>query len=683
MNIDPGLQAKQVQLMKNKKVDSLNEKLANRPGPIQLIKDRILEPELATVIKNFSHDDEGGGQSQDIPSIALQRTASESEHKPQLQRHSIATSAPSSGQLNSGYVSPTKDLASPLSLEAHRRKMSDSSLSPSNSFGDAYEDRSPPIPSPRGFNSTYPPSPMASYNAAHTAGIMSSGIGKAPSPSQTRKKQQKQQKYRKLRYHEYVPPTKSTPKGGKQTPKTLPKSNNPYDLLLQQQQLYLQLQVLQQNGAVTQKLPDLFNSLTKEQKTLALAAVKAGIPVSTVAGEMPISLPKQLSVLPQLPQVINVEMPNKQNVSTVRFDDLKVSDLKAACKELGLIVSGKKAELVDRLLDANKRQLPTRALPDNSSKDSRRQAFSLGANSSSVDSNPLTLSPTSPTNSPVFTFPSDQHNGGLHHSHSYTSLKHHSTNPPMRVESMPAMLPEVFPASTLQHEFEEMLQQKKRSYISQKGSMGAKSLAPCPDLNELVAIKLPSYPSQAPPTYQQSIHQKDRGTLSHRANEGKLQMQGEKSPRSLPSSPLTSNDLADMMDDSVVATTIHGNTTPSSLATTSNGLISQRSHDTFLVPSTPMNMITTSVAHFENSLMGNNNTVVASGITSEMMARIQDPRRMSVPDSINVKVHPLNPPSYEASVQRSISLTGTHPQLGQLQHRYVLVCVCVYYNYVI
>ncbi len=662
MNIDPALQAKQVQLLKSKKVDSLNEKLANRPGPIQLIKDRILEPDLASVIEDvekFSQDEESVS-SQAIPAITLQRTASESHQRPSLPRHSIATSTPASSQLTTaGYISPTKELTSPLSSLDAQRRTSDSSLSPTNSPGEGYEAYSPPVPSPRSFTSTYPPNSM-SFNPAHTAsGILTSGIGKAPSPSQTRKKQ-KQQKYRKLRYHEYVPPTKSTPKGGKQTPRTPPKSNNPYDLLLQQQQLYLQLQVLQQNGAAMQKLPDLFNTLSKEQKSLALASIKAGIPVSSATtGEMSITLPKQLGASAQLPQIINVETPNKQNITCVRFDDLKVSDLKAACKELGIIVSGKKAELVERLLEANKRLLPPRALPDNTSKDSRRQAFSLGGATSSVDSqlsNPPTSSPSSPTSSPVFTFPSDQHNGRLHHSQSYTTINPQGgpNQPPLRVESMPAMLHEVFPASTLQHEFDEMIQQQKRNYISQKGSMGAKSLAPCPDLNDLVAIKLHSYPSQAPPTYQQSVNTK--GT-SQRTNE--LQQTADK----FPPSP-----ISELMDDTAAPTpSSHGNvSTSSSLATTSNGIVSGRSHDMFLIPSTPLSMTTPTSGNFTNSLMG--------GMMMTTGGRGQDPHRperMSVPENTN-KVHPMSPPSYEASVQRSISLSGPVPQLGQL-HRYILI----------
>ena len=41
---DPSLQATQLQLRKKKLADDLNERLANRPGPLQLVQHRILEP---------------------------------------------------------------------------------------------------------------------------------------------------------------------------------------------------------------------------------------------------------------------------------------------------------------------------------------------------------------------------------------------------------------------------------------------------------------------------------------------------------------------------------------------------------------------------------------------------------------------------------------------------------------
>lgn len=44
-NVDPSLQRAQRQLKKAKLTDELNEKIANRPGPLELVEQHILEAE--------------------------------------------------------------------------------------------------------------------------------------------------------------------------------------------------------------------------------------------------------------------------------------------------------------------------------------------------------------------------------------------------------------------------------------------------------------------------------------------------------------------------------------------------------------------------------------------------------------------------------------------------------------
>ena len=101
-----------------------------------------------------------------------------------------------------------------------------------------------------------------------------------------------------------------------------------------------------------QKLPDLINTLEPGKKARGTGNASESCDMVEMASE------------PTIPPVLQVEHPNKYNTSTVQLDELKVSDLKAACKELGMIVSGKKVELVERLLENNKGVLPAIALPD-------------------------------------------------------------------------------------------------------------------------------------------------------------------------------------------------------------------------------------------------------------------------------------------------------------------------------
>ena len=380
-NIDPALQATQLQLRKSKLADTLNDKLANRPGPLQLLQNGIIEPQLSEVVKGYELEEAipsietpiSTSSSIDaavslIPEISLQQSASIStstassssavRHPALQQRHSFAGMSPSADMFGMD-ISP--------SPSEGVRKVSDSSLSPAPSP----EGVGSPEKSPRCFNSSYPPV----LQTSQSTGVLHTASGKSyNSPNMSSRKNKSSKKYRKLRYHEYVPPSKSTPKGGKTTPKPPAKSDSPYSAILQQQQLFLQLQVLQQqypNGILMQKLPEMISTMSKDQKALAIAAAKGRISV-TSPSDMNVSS-KQAT----LPQVLPVATPNKHNTSSVRFEDLKVNDLKAACKENGMIVSGKKAELVERLMDHCKGVLPASALPENLSKDSKRQTFTL------------------------------------------------------------------------------------------------------------------------------------------------------------------------------------------------------------------------------------------------------------------------------------------------------------------
>ena len=582
-HIDPSLHGKVKELTKSKLADQLNDKLANRPGPLVLVRERILEPGLGDMVNELNSQSstlletsgEGATPESQLgmpPEISF-NGAIHSQRGLLVHRHSLGGGIPSPGQLME--TSPVKEMASPLNSGSDvsggfGRKLSDSSISPAPSPGDGFEEvrspvKSPQDQSPKGLNSIYPPNPP---RTVHTPGILSSSIGKAPSPSQNRKKAQKQQKYRKLRYHEYVPPTKSNGKGGKTTPKPLPKSDSPYSVLLQQQQLFLQLQVLQQqypNGVIMQKLPDLISSLSKDGKGQSLIS-KGRVPVTSPASDGS----RGGGLITSVPQVLQVEQPNKHNLSTIRFDDLKVSDLKGACKELGMIVSGKKAELVERLLDHNKGLLPAIALPDNSAKDGKRQSFST-SHASSLDSQaPSTLSPGSPS-SPVFQFPSDKQGGGVQ-SNKPPLLGHHS-------ESMPSIaLPEVLPGANFQQEFDELIERQKRNYFTQK--VAPKSLAPRPDIKDMVAIRVPpAYSSAQTSSTQGYVTTKGKvSTLPHHMDAKQLLMAaGEKNSRSLPSSPQprSPDNLfggLELMDDNTTSSLMTSSsttmTTPSSSANT-------------------------------------------------------------------------------------------------------------------
>lgn len=268
--IDPSLLANQMKLKRKKLEDDLNERLAIRPGPLELVKDNILEQGTAV-------------------GLAIQE----------------------------GNVDYTETARSHL-LEP---------ISPESLDGS-------PEPSPDGnsFTSQIPPTSIAEFFNQNTSNItLSQGSppldGKPAEglrkEGRSRKKSPKP-KFKKYKYHEYRPPN------GELQKSNLP-MDSPYALMLQQQQLYLQLQVLYQNYPQFVSLPS--------------------IPENTAK--------------------ISNHNNNLVNEKPVKIEDMRVVDMRKELKMRGLPVSGSKTDLIERLKASLSFSGDQRAnSPDNSSNDS-------------------------------------------------------------------------------------------------------------------------------------------------------------------------------------------------------------------------------------------------------------------------------------------------------------------------
>ena len=438
LTIHPSLSATQQVLRKKKLADNLNEKLSQRPGVLELVEDKILEPSNPDLVKA-------------LESLSTLDARSKTEETKISLTPPFSLSLSNDGNIFdqnfSDSYSPTQ---SPGDPNPNAEELP-SQKSPSNLF-------SPP---------SIPPPPIIFSKQSKSNMPLSNGYsGKAPSPSQARKKQQKP-KYRKLRYHEYLPPNKNNGKGGKTTPSKPPKLDTPYALLLQQQQLFLQLQVLQQqypNGVLVQKLPELMKNMSPSLTEKAQALLKpktAGMENSN----------HQITKTHEIPEDIKVHSPLGTGTVTVRLDELKVNNLKAACKEMNVIVSGKKVELIERLLEHNNGVLPATVLAD-LPKERRQSSFNQ---SLSFDSQQSTnASPQSPDPDPVFQYPG----------RNVSSQQMETSNSGMSSPS----LPQVLPAIEFQQQVDRLCEKKKIDHFS---SRGQKMIAPRPDLKQMVAIKLP------------------------------------------------------------------------------------------------------------------------------------------------------------------------------------------------
>lgn len=156
------------------------------------------------------------------------------------------------------------------------------------------------------------PSPPSTLSPASIT-----GEAQHPAPGKERPKRPKQKPKQlpksRLKFHEYKGPPNaqkaSSPPGSVETP---------YELLLQQQKLLLQLHTGQ----------------------LMLPASPAGSSAGSVASETSDTLAPPPPPLPPAPSI---------SLAAARFEDMKVSDLRAECKRRNLRVSGPKPQLIDRL----------------------------------------------------------------------------------------------------------------------------------------------------------------------------------------------------------------------------------------------------------------------------------------------------------------------------------------------
>ena len=445
---DPSLQATQLQLRKKRLADDLNERLANRPGPLQLVQHRILEPANSELVQAVQTLKRPASSSSFTSSTSVAPDTSGTSLPPppsnEQQRWSLGMAM---AKVHVQNVHPPPIVAQkPPDLSPGEGKLLES-YSPVPSPGESLSpQKSPP-------NLMSPPSVSSGKTKQlYTSGVLSAG-GKAPSPSQVRKKHQKP-KYRKLRYHEYVPPNKSNGKGGKTSGSKASKMDTPYALLLQQQQLFLQLQVLQQqypNGVLMQKLPELMKTDKNKPKAGTVnEAMRSGAAAIKTH---------------EIPEDIRVESPSGTGSITVRLDELKVNNLKAACKELNLTVSGKKVDLIERLMEHKNGILPVSVLSD------RRQGVNHTMSTDSISAHSI-VSPGSPDPVSVFQFP-----GG--------EQQEKSMDTTAIVNSVGSGVAQVLPASKFKQRFEQIVERQKIDYFSQKGM---KTVTPRPDLKEMVAI---------------------------------------------------------------------------------------------------------------------------------------------------------------------------------------------------
>ncbi|NWX78117.1 MKL2 protein, partial [Alca torda] len=302
---EPSLQATQMKLKRARLADDLNEKIAQRPGPMELVEKNILPVDSSVkeaiigkfgqenypqALDDYSFDeDSSDALSPDQPASQESQgsAASPGEPKTSDSPSPITPNATTSAQYPP-LTSPVPEfLKTPSTIEQQITRSTATTTLTTNTV-------SPAKPGPTLVKQSHPKNPNDKHRSKKC---------KEPKP-----------RVKKLKYHQYIPPDQ---KGEKNEPQM----DSNYARLLQQQQLFLQLQILSQ-----------------QQQHYNYQTILPA-PLKYVKHCLSASSPRQNSNIPS----------RKPGPLPSSLDDLKVAELKMELKLRGLPVSGTKTDLIERL----------------------------------------------------------------------------------------------------------------------------------------------------------------------------------------------------------------------------------------------------------------------------------------------------------------------------------------------
>ncbi|XP_062331687.1 myocardin-related transcription factor B isoform X3 [Osmerus eperlanus] len=310
---EPSLQATQMRLKRARLADDLNEKISQRPGPMELVVKNILPVDSSVkeaIIEgqvDYPGFDEDSGDA-----LSPEQPAS----------HESQTSAPSPGEARAPETpspSPLPSAVLPQSLPVVTQVTAD--------FLKGLSSNEQPVSRPAA--PAQPITTVAPSKPGPT--LVKQSQPKQPSEkSRSKKGKEAKSKVKKLKYHQYVPPDQ------KPEASEAPMDSS-YARILEQQQLFLQLQIIsqqQQHYNYQTILPAPLKPVVEGQTNGA-----NNLPTSIM-----VSLPAPAPVRP------NNSLSNRRpGVLPANLEDMKVAELKMELKLRGLPVSGTKTDLIERL----------------------------------------------------------------------------------------------------------------------------------------------------------------------------------------------------------------------------------------------------------------------------------------------------------------------------------------------
>ncbi|XP_043416432.1 myocardin-related transcription factor B isoform X2 [Prionailurus bengalensis] len=308
---EPSLQATQMKLKRARLADDLNEKIAQRPGPMELVEKNILpvdssvkeaiigvgKEDYPQTQGDFSFDeDSSDALSPDQPASQDSQGSAASPTEPKVSESPSPVTTSTPAQFTSVSPAVPEFLKTPAPDQPPTR--SPAPVLPTNTVSSAK-------PGPSLVKQSHPKNPNDKHRGKKC---------KDPKP-----------RVKKLKYHQYIPPDQ---KGEKSEPQM----DSNYARLLQQQQLFLQLQILSQQQQ------------HYNYQTILPAPLKPLNDKNNNSGNSALN-----STTPNTPRQNPSASVRKPGPLPSSLDDLKVSELKTELKLRGLPVSGTKPDLIERL----------------------------------------------------------------------------------------------------------------------------------------------------------------------------------------------------------------------------------------------------------------------------------------------------------------------------------------------
>ncbi|XP_052535411.1 myocardin-related transcription factor B isoform X4 [Tympanuchus pallidicinctus] len=318
---EPSLQATQMKLKRARLADDLNEKIAQRPGPMELVEKNILPVDSSVKEAIIAVGQQNYPQALDDYSFDEDSSDALSPDQPASQESQGSAASPGEPK--------TSDSPSPIT--------------PNATTSTQYPPLTSPVPE---FLKTPPTIEHVTRSTATATMTTSTVTAAKPGPTlvkqshpknpndkhRSKKCKEPKPRVKKLKYHQYIPPDQ---KGEKNEPQM----DSNYARLLQQQQLFLQLQILsqqQQHYNYQTILPAPLKPLSDKQNN------GGNTPLSALNNNTPTSAANATRQNSNVPSRKPGPLPSS-------LDDLKVAELKMELKLRGLPVSGTKTDLIERL----------------------------------------------------------------------------------------------------------------------------------------------------------------------------------------------------------------------------------------------------------------------------------------------------------------------------------------------